>query len=169
MVRRITMLSALFSLLTGCARKPAETPPAAPGVSVTLSYPVLLAGERKLVVKDDELGLTTTTVASGLNFPEYKVIDSAGTAYSVLKTTDFGRKSAFTDMGTTPFRVFLEMKSDGKIDLSKAKTLALGAALHPHGVVSGTDHGAEMATRAIQGTQSVAELIQVCRKTWEWR
>jgi hypothetical protein len=169
MGRKITMLSALISLLTGCAKKPAEPLPQAPGVSVPLSYPVLLAGERNLVVKDDEESLTTTTVASGLNFPQFKLIDSGGMEYSIRKVTEFGKRSVFADMGTRPFRVFLEMKGEGKIGLAKAKALVQGVALDPNGVVSVTPHGAEIATRTIQGAQSLTELIQVCRKTWEWR
>jgi hypothetical protein len=168
MARKITMISALISLLTGCARRPAE-PPKAPGASVALSYPVLLAGDLKLVVKDDEESLTTTTVASGLNFPQFKVIDSNGMEYSIRKVTEFGRQSIFLNMGTKPFRVFLEMEGDGKISLSKAKNLVLGVALEPNGMVSGAPHGAQIATETIQGVQSFAELIQVCRKTWEWR
>jgi len=167
---KITMLSALVSLLTGCARKPAEPPsPKGPGVSAPLSYPVLLAGERNLVVKDDEESLTTTTVASGLNFPQFKVIDSGGTEYSIRRVAEFGKRPIFLDMGTTPFRVFLEMRRDGKISLTNAKALVLAVALEPNGLVSGTSHGAQIATQTIQGVQSFDELIQVCRKTWEWR
>ena len=164
------MLSALISLLTGCARRPAEPPsPKGPGASAPLIYPVLLAGERTLGVKDDEESLTTTTVASGLNFPQFKVIDSGGTEYSIRRVTEFGKRSTFLDMGTNPFRVFLEMKWDGKISLTDAKALVLAVALEPNGLVSGTAHGAQIATQRIQGVQSFDELIQVCRKTWEWR
>jgi hypothetical protein len=169
MGRKITMLSALISLLASCAKKPAATLPSRPGVSATLSYPVLLAGNRDLVVKDDEESLTTTTVASGLNFLEFKVIDSSGMQYSIVKVTEFGKRSVFSDMGTKPFRVFLEMKHEGKLSLPKAKDLARTVALDPNGVVSSTAHGPEIATRTIQGAESVAQLIQVCRKTWEWR
>src|SRR5713101_3741719 len=114
MARKITMISALISLLTGCARRPAE-PPKGPGVSAPLSYPVLLAGDRNLVVKDDEESLTTTTVASGLNFPQFKVIDSDGMEYSIRKVTEFGKQSILLNMGTKQFRVFLELEGDGKI------------------------------------------------------
>src|SRR5258706_9436082 len=157
--RKLTLLSALISLLTACARKPAEPlSPKGPGVSATLSYPVLLAGERNLVVKDDEQSLTTTTVASGLNFPQFKVIDSAGTEYSIRTVTEFGKRPTFLDMGTTPFRVFLEMKRDGKISMPKAKALVLAVALEPNGLVSGTPHGSQIATQRIQGVQSFDEL-----------
>jgi hypothetical protein len=168
MASKIMTISALISLLTGCVKRPAE-PPKAPGASAALSYPVLLAGERNLVVKDDEESLTTTTVASGLNFPQFKVIDSDGMEYSIRKVTEFGKQSIFLNMGAKPFRVFLEMEGDGKISLSKAKNVVLGVALEPNGMVSSTPHGTQIATETIQGVQSLAELIQVCRKTWEWR
>ena len=162
------MIGTLISLLTGCAKK-TEPAPLKPGVSAPLTYPVLLAGERNLIVKDNQASLITTTVASGLNFLEMKVIDSAGMQYSVRKVTPFGRRSVVLDMGTSQFQVFLDMKAEGNISLAKAKSLVLGIALEPHGIVSGTDHGAEIATRTIQGAQSLAELIQACRTTWEWR
>lgn len=162
------MIGALISLLFGCARKPAE-PPKAAGASIRLSYPVLLAGDRNLVVKDDEQSLTTTTVASGLNFPQFKVIDSAGMKCSIRKVTEFGRRSIVLDMGTTPYRVFLQMEAGGTISLREAKSIVLDIALEPDGLVSGTPHGAQIATQTIQGVQSLAELIEVCRKTWEWR
>jgi len=62
---------------------------------------------------------------------------------------------------------FLEMEGDGKISLVRPK-LVLGVAL---------DRTAWSAVRLTApksqprqfGCQSLAELIQVCRKTWEWR
>jgi len=38
-------------------------------------------------------------------------------------------------MGTTPFRVFLDMKRDGKISMPNAKALVLAVALEPNGLV----------------------------------
>ena len=55
----IVKLGLLFSLLTGCAPKP----PAAPGTSAPLVYPVLLFTEDKLKVYKDESALTTTRAA----------------------------------------------------------------------------------------------------------
>ena len=156
MVRWIAMIGALISFLIGCARKPADAPAVAPGTSARLSYPVLLTGQGRLVVKDDELSLTSTTVSSGLNFPEFQLIDSGGARYSIRKVTEFGKKSAFFDMGTTPFRVFLEMKSEGPASLSSAKSLVLAAA-------------GQAGKQAIDGAQSHAELIDACRRSWEWR
>jgi hypothetical protein len=156
MGRKVTMLSALISLLTGCS-KPAEKPgppPEKPGVSLELNYPVVLAGERRLIVEDNQERLITTTVSSGVSFPEYRFIDSGGMEYRVKKVTEFGRKNAFFDMGTSPFQVFLEMQPKGIISLKKAKALLLEVALKPDGAIG--PHGKEIATERIQGAMSVA-------------
>jgi hypothetical protein len=148
--------------------KPAEKSapaPDKPGVSLMFSYPVVLAGERRLLVEDDEPSLITTSVSSGISFPEYKFIDSAGMQYSVRKVTEFGRKSAFFDMGTSRFQVFLEMKPEGKITLQKAKSVVLESALKPEGSIGA--HGKEIATERIQGAKSVPELIEVWRDPYE--
>jgi hypothetical protein len=47
-------LSLLLSLLTGCAPKATEQIPTAPGVSLTLTYPVVLVGQGRLVVRPRE-------------------------------------------------------------------------------------------------------------------
>jgi hypothetical protein len=162
---KLAMFSALISLLTGCKTSPPTPPPKKPGVSIALNYPVVLVGDRRLIVKDDEPSLITTTVSSGVGFPEYRFIDSSGTQYSVKRVTEFGRKNAFLNMGTSPFQVFLELKSEGKISLEKAKSVALEAALKPEGVLG--PHGKEIATERIHGAKSVPDLIEVCRDPLE--
>ena len=169
MGRTLTLVSALASLLTGCS-KPVEKAVAAPekpGVSLPLSYPVVLAGERRILVADDEPRLITTTVSSGVYFPEYSFIDSSGMRYSVRKVTEFGKKNGIFDMGTSPFQVFLELKPEGIISLKKARSLLLATALKPHGAIG--PHGDEIATARIEGAKSVAELIDVCRHPYEWK
>jgi hypothetical protein len=164
-MRRIAMLSALISLLTGCGRKPPppQPPPDKPGVSIALSYPVLLVGERDLKVKNDETSLITTSVAGGGEYyGAYRFIDSAGNQYAAQKATALGRKSAWLDMGTSRYEVFLELKPEGKISLAKAKADALAAAVEPGPAVIGLD-GKEIATAKIGGTHSFPELIEACR------
>jgi hypothetical protein len=46
-------------------------------------------GDSNLVVKGDQTSLITTTFASGLNFSEFKIIDSGGKEYAIAKTTEF--------------------------------------------------------------------------------
>jgi hypothetical protein len=164
-MRRIAMLSALLSLLTGCGRKPAPPQPLPdkPGVSIALSYPVLLVGERDLKVKNDAASLITTSVANGGEYyVAYRFIDSAGNEYAPQKATAFGRKSAWLDMGRTPYEVFLELKLKGRISLAKAKADALAAAIEAGPAVIGPD-GKEIATANIGATNSFPELMEACR------
>ncbi len=122
-----------------------------PGVSVAFLYPLVVAGERRILVQDDEPSLTTATVSSGVYYQEYRFIDSGGMEYSVKKVTEFGRKNAFFDMGTQPLQVFLEMKPEGLISLKKAQALLLETALKPDGSIG--RHGAEIATKRNQGDE----------------
>jgi hypothetical protein len=172
-VVRIAMLSAIISFLTGCGEKPKpkpestaalEPPPAGPGTSIPLAYPVVLAADRRLFVYDDEESLTTTSVATGKYYPEFVYIDSAGMEYEVIGVAEFGRKPAWRDMGTSPFRVFLKMKAKGKISLEKAKPIVLESATKPEELL-GAD-GKANATRRIGNARSFPELIEVCRRPW---
>jgi len=159
------MLSWLISLLTCCAEKPAR-PPEKPGVSLPLSYPVLLASERNLKVKNDETSLITTSEASGGDYySAYAMIDSQGMEYVVKKTTAFGRKSVWRDMGTSSYQVFLDVKRKGRISLEKAKAMALAAAARPEGAIG--PNGAEIASAKIGSVKSFAELIEACRDPWQ--
>ena len=142
----------------------ASRPPEKPGVSVAFRYPLVMAGERRILVKDDEPSLITTTVSSGVRYQEYRFIDSGGMKYPVKKVTEFGRKNAF-NMGTQPFQVSLEMKPEGLISLKKARSLMLESALRPDGAIG--PHGAEIATKRIRGTNSIPELIDVCRDPYK--
>jgi hypothetical protein len=169
MVERLVVFGLVISFLTGCAAKPPKAQAANPGTSLSLRYPVLLVGDRNLVVKDDENSLITTTVSSGLNFPQYVIIDSGGDTYSVVTVTEFGRQSLFSDMGTRPYQVFLELKRKGTISVADAKALTLRTALAANGPTDGTVHGAEIARQKIESCQTLAQLIEACRKTWEWR
>jgi hypothetical protein len=161
------VLSAIISLLTGCNKsQPAAAPqtaapPTGPGVSVVLNYPVLLIDERDVRVKDDQDQLITTTVASGgLYYASYVFIDSAGNQYSVNGATAFGRKSAWLDMGTSQFQAFIELTPRGKIELEKAKEMALDAIFKP----GDRDADAREAVKAkVDGAASFPELIEICK------
>jgi hypothetical protein len=162
------MLSALISLLTGCAPKPAP-PPDKPGTSLPLAYPVLLAGDRRLDVRDDENALLTTNVAMGINFLDVKIIASDEMMYKVEKVTQFGRKAFLLDMvGMSHFQVFLQLKQLKKPDLKQAKALVLEVAMSPNGMLTGWPRGVQVATERVQACASIAALIEACRKAWEW-
>jgi hypothetical protein len=152
-------LRLLWRLLTGPAKKPER-----PGVSVQLHCPVLLANERTLAVKDNMESLTTTSAATGLNFPEYTLLDSSGTIFTVEKVTELGRKSVILDMGTSQFRVFLELRANGKPSLEKAKSLIKKMTFS-----RGQIQDIEGVSQKIDSAKSFPDLIEVSRKSWEWR
>lgn len=153
-------LSALVSLLTGCGTKA----PTEPGTSAVLQYPVLLIDDRRMAVRKDERSLTSATIASGLVYEEYTLIDGNGARYAVGKVTEFGKKSGFWDMGTSQFRVFIELKAKGKMSLGELKAMAKATAGRDDNVPD-----KQAAERAIDGAGTVAELIAVCSETWRWR
>jgi hypothetical protein len=164
-VKRFWVLSAIISLLTGCGKRGSVAAPSQtadkPGVSVVLAYPVLLIGERDLKVKDDQSSLITTTgAAGGLYYASYIFIDSAGNQYSAKSAKAFGQTPSWRDMGTSTFQAFIELTPAEKIELEKAKGMALQAVLKPGDL----DGNATEAVRSkIMGTRSFAELIEVSR------
>jgi hypothetical protein len=170
---RLLVLTALLGFLTGCFKakepeQPAPAPPTAPGVSVLLRYPVVMLSERTLRSSADEQSLITTQVSSGLAYGDFELLDADGMRYAIVGVTPFGKTSGFFDMGTKPYQVFLTLKSKGKVTLPEAKKLVLQSAITPFGPAS-TPHGADVAREQVGATQSVAELVALCDKSWSWR
>jgi len=120
---------------------------------------------RSFAVKDDEI---TTRVASGFYFPEYKIVDAGAMEYSVERVTDFGRKNPFFDMGTSPFKVFLDLKRARQSSLEETKARILPIALQSQELTAGS-RGAQVATQRIGGAKSMTALFDVLRKPWRWR
>jgi hypothetical protein len=166
---KIILLSGLIAFLTGCAPDPPEKPATGPGLTYDLHYPVLLAGDRRLEVRDDKDTLITTRGASGLSFMEMKIIAGDDKLYEIRKVTPFGRKFFLMDLGTSPFQVYLELKRPHPITLQKAKALVMDVVTAPYGMVSDSANGLRIATERVQGSKSVADLIETCRTTWQWR
>jgi hypothetical protein len=156
----IVKLGLLFSLLTGCAPKP----PAAPGTSAPLVYPVLLFTEDKLKVYKDESALTTTRAATGIAYTLYTILDSAGVQYAILKVTDFDNQSGFLNMGTKSYRIFLQLKSKGTPSLDKAKATLKATTLGYDQV-----QNKSAADEAIGGAKTYRELVEMCGRPWDWR
>jgi len=119
---------------------------------------------KRIQVVDDEERLTKTTEASGPNYLEAQIVDSAGVLYTVPKVTPFGKKSWILDLGTTVYRVHLTMKKMRKVDLAKVKQLVLDVVREPNSTWS-----LPVATRNVQGSATLADLIEVCRTNWQWR
>lgn len=156
----IVKLGFLFSLLTGCLTKS----PSGPGTSTPLVYPVVLFQDRDFHLRMDEERLTTTTIASGLNYLELHILDSSGARYSIRKVTNLDNHSGFFNMGTASDRVFLHLKSEGKLTLDQAKsTIKAVAARHPQ--VQNT----KAADQEIGGAKNFRELVEMCGHPWDWR
>jgi len=163
------VLSLLMSLL-GCSPKPAPPPaplPEKPGATYPLVYPVLQVSERDIRVSEDEESLTTTQVSSGLSWREMHIIDSSGQLYEVTRVTDFGRKAAWRDMGTSPYRVFLDLTPPKKIALEQVKAY-LVAVLQFEQKTGLFPDAVEVGTPVVQKCPSLTALIDICRRTWEW-
>ena len=156
----IVKLGLLFSMLTGCFTKT----PSGPGTSVPLVYPVLLFQERDFHLRTNEERLTSTTASSGVNFLELHILDSSGARYSIRKVTNLDNRSGFFNMGTASDRVFLHLKSEGKLTLDQAKsTIKATAARHAQ------VQNANAADQEIGGAKNFRELIEMCGHPWDWR
>jgi hypothetical protein len=170
---KLSIFSALTALLTGCGSPP-KIPAAAPdrpGTSVLLTYPVLLLDidGPDITVKDSEERLTTTTKASGIDYPSHRIIDSSGGLYEVKRSTPVGHvASGWSDMvGNQPFRIFLDMKMVKRVDVEKAREMVLGAVRNPRNQLSKPDYLAS-SEAAVKSYRTLAELIEGCAHTNRW-
>jgi hypothetical protein len=156
-------LCAILAAFTGCQSTPAV--PTDPGTSLPLTYPVLLAGQSDLTVRDDESSLTRTTGASSLNFTERQIIDSAGIIYQIRRATTVGQpKAMWQDMGTSPRHVYLELDRTGLARLDRIQRVVLDQVESPRSVWRGNPNAVER----VRGFTSVSALIDGCRTSWEW-
>jgi hypothetical protein len=163
----------VFSLLTwllGCSPKPAKAPaplPEKPGATYPLVYPVLQVSDRDTRVSEDEESLTTTRVSAGMSWREMHIIDSSGSLYEVTRVTDFGRENAFLDMGTSSYRVFLDLTPPKKIALEQVKAYLIKVLQFQNQTGLFPD-AVEVGTPKVQKCPSLTALIDMCRRTWEW-
>jgi hypothetical protein len=153
-----------LTLLTGCRNAKAPAP-SAPGTSLQLTYPVVLIGQGSLDVRDDQLTLTTTTLASGLNFPERRIVDSTGAVYEIKSAVAVDPSSPWwRDMGTSQQAFFLELEKSPSSSFEDIQRLVLDELASPQGVWQGS----ERAVTKVKAFGSVEELIAACRTSWDW-
>lgn len=166
---QIVKLSAFLSLLSACTSKPSE--PREPGTSIQLEYPVLLAGGSRndIAVVDTELRLTTTTMASGYNYTEMNVVDSGGSLFAVKKATAIGGTPRWwTDMGTSQYRVHFELERRGRVDLRQAKEILTKVISAPQSSWNRSPEILRMSAAKVQSFTNFTELMDGCRRSWEW-
>lgn len=154
---------ALIAALGGCRRSP--EPATDPGTSHPLEYPVLLIGQDDLTVRDDQTALTRTTGASGLNFIERRIVDSAGVLYEVKRAVPVkGNKPLWLDMGTSHLRYFLELNRRGPASLQQVRNMVMEQVRSPRS----TWNGAPAAVARVEGFKTIKELIEGSRTSWNW-
>jgi hypothetical protein len=160
MFKRLCLVAAL---LTGC--RPKQEVPTAPGTSKPLAYPVVLIGQNDVTVRDNLPALTSASMASGMNFLERKIVDSAGAIYEVKKAKALGKASAwYLDMGTSKESYYLELQSVRPAGLDVIKRLVLEQVESPRSVWAG-DPKAVARVREFAGLE---DLITGCRTSWDW-
>lgn len=165
--RNLRKFGAVVALLTGCGSKPQA--PAKPGTSIELRYPVVLAGGGSTIaVRDSELNLTTTTGASGLNYTELQIIDSAGGLYAVRKTTSLDRPHSWQDLGTSQYRVHLELRRIRNVDVEQFRQILLEVVRAPGSAWNFSPEAQAKAAARIQGFDTLAGLIAGCGNSWGW-
>ncbi len=153
-----------LTLLAGC-RGAKVAAPSAPGTSVKLTYPVVMIGQGSFAVRDDELGLTTTTLASGLNYVERKIVDSSGALYAVRSAVAVDPGSPWwRDMGTSQQAYFLKLEKGAKSSFEDIRHLALKELESPQGVWQSNSN----AAAKVKSFRDIASFIAGCRTPWDW-
>jgi hypothetical protein len=171
---KLSILSALAALLTGCGSSPKPAPvivPDHPGTSVPLVYPILLLGMEvpNIIVMESEERLTTTTRAMSLDFPTHRIIDSSGALFEAKRSTPVGHVvSAWSDMvGNQPYRIFIEMKPLKHVDVEKAREMVLEVVRNPRNELSEPPYR-ESSEAAVKSYRTLPDLIEGCAHTNRW-
>jgi hypothetical protein len=141
------------------------------GTSVQLSYPILLLGtdSPEIAVIESELALTTTTQSSSLIYTAQRIIDSKGGLYEVKTATPIGEvRSAWKDMGTSPYRVFLEMRFRKQVGVEDVRNMVLDNVQSPRNQLSRPPERLRKAVEAVRSYRNLGELIAGCAKQSSW-
>ena len=153
-----------LGLLTGCS-SPVKKVYSEPGTSASLNYPVLLVGQNTVDVRDDMKTLVSTSLSSGLNFVERKIVDSSGAIFEVKSATPVGEeKPWWSDMGTSQRSHFLELHKTKGSGLAEAKRLILEQVQSERS----SWRADTKAVARVKSYKTMTELIEACRRSWEW-
>ncbi len=165
MISLLRRFVGLLLLLLLAACQPASPPTANPGVSLPLTYPVLLIGQNDLEVRDTEEELITIFGHSSLNLVERVILDSDGRLFEVVDSVpEPGGKSWWQDLGNRSRRYEVTVKERRKQDWPKIRQLLLEQVNSPNSVWSGDAR----AVAKVESLTSPAEAIEACRTPWEW-
>jgi hypothetical protein len=170
----VRLLAALAAFLTGCGapKPPPAPPPGQPGTSLPIAYPLLVLETLapRWSTFDDEETFTTTSVSSGRGFVDQQFIDSAGGFYACTRVSPIGKvRSVWLDMGTSRYRVFVDLKLVKRIKLDDAKKLVLDIVRSPRADWAGSPELLNRTVARVDAYQTVPELVADCAKSWDWR
>jgi hypothetical protein len=175
LVRYLKIFGALATLLAGCSpSKPPSAsvpPPGKPGVSVPLSFPILLLGTDvpNISVSKTEEQFTTTSASSGFYYADSIIIDSTGAWYDVKRATPVGDvPSVWSRMGMVQYRVFVEVKLRKKATVDEARNMVLANVRNPRNQLSSPPERLRSATAALDSYRAIAELIGGCNSQSGW-
>lgn len=158
------MFGFLVSLIPGLGAKA----PTNPGTSLPLLYPVLLFGDGGLHVMDTPEQLTSTQGSTGRYYPSLQILDRSGHLYRIVKAKEFGRKSWVLDMGTGTFHVHLQLKRLKTLGIAEARKMLIDLVSSPESSWSRWPGGSAHAVSKLQGFASLDELMEGCRRSWDW-
>jgi hypothetical protein len=169
LLRAITgLISMLLSLLALKGCKPAP-PPAVPGVSIELCFPVLLIGQRTFDVRDSEEALINVPGASSLSLNERVILDSDGRLYEVISARpEKGSESILLDMGTGNRRFEVIVREKKKTSFPEIREFALAEIRAPNSIWSDDAEATAKVVARIRSLQNTEELIAACREPWNW-
>jgi hypothetical protein len=170
LVRLLKIFGALATLLAGCSPRKAPAPDK-PGVSVVLSYPILLLGTDvpSISVFKTAEQFTTTSAASSISYRAQKIIDSTGGWYEVKTATPVGDvPSPWKSMGNVPYRMFIEMKLRKKVSVDEARNMVLANVRNPSNQLSRPPERLRNTTTALESYRTIAQLIAGCDKQSGW-
>jgi hypothetical protein len=163
MKKRFVAVLLVLASLHGC--KPDTPPPTRPGVSIPLSYPVLLIGQSSLDVRDSQEALTSIPGASSLNLVERWILDSEGRLFDVKRALLVeGQRSIAWDMGTSARHYFVEVSLPRRPAWSEIEALVLEQVRSPAGIWAGD----ERAVRRVRSLRDAGALIDASREAWNW-
>lgn len=171
LVTRMRLIAAFAAFLTGCSKPAPEPLPDKAGTSAALAYPAVLIEPDAPSIRfyDSEEPLITTRMSSGVTFAQSRVIDSGGGLYTVVGAIPVGKVvSAWRDMGTTPYRIFLRMRREKTIDLGQARALILEQVRNPRSSWSYSAETLRNSVARVESFRNLAELVKGCETSWEW-
>jgi hypothetical protein len=141
------------------------------GTSVPLSYPILLLGTEApdITVFETELAFTTTSQSSSLAYTLQQIIDSRGGSYEVKTATPIGEvPGVWRDMGTTRYRVFLDMKFRKRVSVDDARKMVLNIVRSPRSQLSRPPERLRNTVGSLQSYRTLDELIAGCATQSGW-